>query len=436
MFSKTIWNKSCWYNVLALLLGILLVLFSLFVALYAEDSDSILSVKELRDLAMEIEILEFELKNIKIKSEARVEEKKSPSALWESTPMHVSSTTWSDGELNGKIRIDVHKEVLRSKECTASCPESSYSIGFDGKEGRLTYRTMKYGEEITPSKKGKILPDAPERLRTGLLRTCTGLPFSFYFCLANEKYTFSQLFLGATDPKLMISSNFKFSREMFKDANCIKVTRITKSEDWYESWWLDPERGFALIGYEEISKRKDGSERVVLQIKVNKLIEVAPGIWWPTEATYEAFSSQRIVWSASEVLVNNPNFDDTIFTIQFPDGYLIEDMVNNTQYRVGGEDKEVVKEAISIEGRTLVRAIRKAEILYFDEKDEYTDKWENISGDINLNENKYFTTPPILTASGEGKYAIFTAVVRGSGEAEGVSVSIDKSGNITITGLE
>ena len=63
-------------------------------------------------------------------------------------------------------------------------------------------------------------------------------------------------------------------------------------------------------------------------------------------------------------------------------------------------------------------------------------KREDISEQIVLTNNKYFTTPPTLTAAGEGKDAKFTATVVGSGEAEGISVSINEKGEITITGLE
>jgi len=35
------------------------------------------------------------------------------------------------------------------------------------------------------------------------------------------------------------------------------------------------------------------------------------------------------------VVANDPNFDETIFTVPFPDGYLIDDKVAGKKYIVG-----------------------------------------------------------------------------------------------------
>jgi len=103
-------------------------------------------------------------------------------------------------------------------------------------------------------------------------------------------------------------------------------------------------------------------------------------------------------------------------------------------------DEASIKKAIMKEGEALVRAIRTTERVYWADNNfnTYTDKWEHINKEVGIDfsNNKYFTTPPTLTASGEGESAIFTAAVVGSGEAEGVSVSINEKGKITISGLE
>ena len=44
---------------------------------------------------------------------------------------------------------------------------------------------------------------------------------------------------------------------------------------------------------------------------------------------------KRIVYRASNVVANDPNFDENIFTVPFPEGYLIDDKVNGVKYRVG-----------------------------------------------------------------------------------------------------
>ena len=80
-------------------------------------------------------------------------------------------------------------------------------------------------------------------------------------------------------------------------------------------------------------------------MKVSKLKEVAPRIWWPMEAYVESDPGPhqpeephtRTVYNASNVVANDPNFDDGIFTVVFPDGYLIDDQVAGKKYRVGEE---------------------------------------------------------------------------------------------------
>ena len=115
------------------------------------------------------------------------------------------------------------------------------------------------------------------------------------------------------------------------------------------SYWLDPARGFALLGHDNISIRKDGSEQVSTRIRVTKLKEVTPGMWWPIEATLISSPLKpgdpysRTVYRASNVVANDPNFDESIFTVPFPDGYLIDDKVSGRKYRVGEKSQAPTK---------------------------------------------------------------------------------------------
>ena len=93
--------------------------------------------------------------------------------------------------------------------------------------------------------------------------------------------------------------------------------------------------------------------------------------------------------------------------------------------------RQNIKSAIATEGYALVGSVRTAERVYLAEHNTYTSVWSDISGNVDLNKNKYFTTPPSLTASA----TTFTAVVTGSGDATGISVSIDQQGTITTSGI-
>ncbi len=104
-----------------------------------------------------------------------------------------------------------------------------------------------------------------------------------------------------------------------------------------------PSRGFALLRLDDSREDQDGNESVKSSINVTKLEEVAKNIWWPMEAYFVRCPSEidkpwtRIVYHASKVVANDPNFDESIFTIPFPDGYLIDDKVSGKKYRVGEE---------------------------------------------------------------------------------------------------
>lgn len=91
--------------------------------------------------------------------------------------------------------------------------------------------------------------------------------------------------------------------------------------------------------------------------------------------------------------------------------------------------------AIATEGKAAAGAIRTAQRVWFAEHEEYTATWSNLSGQIDLGNNKYFNTAPTLSASGSGSSAAFTATLSGSGDASSITVSIDEVGDITTTGL-
>ncbi|MBU1630463.1 MAG: hypothetical protein KKH49_01455, partial [Candidatus Omnitrophica bacterium] len=94
-----------------------------------------------------------------------------------------------------------------------------------------------------------------------------------------------------------------------------------------------------------------------------------------------------------------------------------------------------IKRAIGSEGQDLVALIRTQERVYFSKNNRYTDKWEDISAEIDLTNNKFFITTPVITVSGNGSYTTFTATITGSREAKGVSISINQNGSVTATGL-
>lgn len=340
-------------------LTLVFVLLGSLVTARAKDTGGILSANELKQLATEIAAIEKSLLNVKIESEAWIETKGSlsdPCEPWQRTPLCVASTAWFDGQPRGKARVDVHKEVTVWIQGHAPYFEHAYSIGFDKQYGRVAYHTTGHPGKTYPLKEAKILPDAPKKLRRRWVARFTGIRFSLNFFFADSDlidYTFSDIFRWASEPNCPAAFPFEFSREEFQGAECIKVA-LKGAKGPLKLWWLDPSRGFALLGHKYVAKLADGTERIRRFIKVSKLKEVAPGFWWPMEAyilsaptesgpTYERFVYgasnlyERFVYRASNVVINDPNFDESIFTIPFLHGYLIDDQVAGRKYTVGEE---------------------------------------------------------------------------------------------------
>jgi len=324
----------------------------------AQKSKSVLSVEDVNALIPAIEAAERHLfSNLKIDSEAWGETKANlsdPCELWQRTPVYVSSTAWFDGHPGGKARIDVHKQVLEWRNGAAPYVESSYSAGFDGKYGRVVRHTSGHSGETFPLKEAKIVADYPTLLRSSFM-SYTGSELSLQFFFNNDeegpnRRTFSRFFRTAISPDALKDKAFEVALEKFQGVECIKVGLRDQEGGRapHISYWLDPARGFALLGHDNISIREDGGERVSMRIRVTKLKEVTPGIWWPMEATLISSPLRagdpysRTVYRASNVVANDPNFDESIFSVPFPDGYLIDDQVSGKKYRVG-EDPNAPK---------------------------------------------------------------------------------------------
>ena len=95
------------------------------------------------------------------------------------------------------------------------------------------------------------------------------------------------------------------------------------------------------IGKTSFVNYKEGQAKLISFMRVSQLKEVAPGIWWPIKI-YTVSSPlengqpwRRHVYHAFDVVVNDSNFDESIFTIPFPEGYVVDDKVTGRKYKVG-----------------------------------------------------------------------------------------------------
>jgi len=330
-------KRPCLCRKLIFNLAVFSTLLGLSSVLGGENAKSVLSVQELKEMTPLIEAAEKKPRNIKIESESWMETKadlSDPCQLWQRTPIYHSQTAWVDGGPEGKERVDVHKEVNKWINGPAPYGEESYSMSFDGQHGRYIHLAGGPLGQTQPAKKGEIVPERPNRLGHGGYDSGIHWSLSFF---NGEIYRFSKMFELASDPNSEAASELEFTMEEFEGAECIKI----RSRLYDVTYWLDPSHGFALRGRKSIAKYQDGHEELVEFVKVTKVKEVATGVWWPMEiitisrpyATGEPW--RRFVYSASSIVANDPNFDKSVFTVPFPKGYLIEDKVRGSTYRVG-----------------------------------------------------------------------------------------------------
>lgn len=314
-----------------------------------------LSVEELKAVAQSMRAVEDALVNVRIDSNSWVEQGPSSSGPWERTPVCVSTTAFFGKISSDRARIDVHKDVARWENGAAPYLEESYTVSFDGVQGRRKEISSSYSGKSFDRHSGRILPEAPWQL-TGFGRV-TGIDASLFFHYRNmpEPFPkrFSASFEGAADPNSFLSAlaaadpkylnikplKHKVVFEELGGIQCIKATCMGGS--LLQQWWFDPNRGFALLRFDDLREDQDGNERVLSSINVTKLEEVAEDIWWPMEAYFVQCPREtdkpwkRIVYRASSVSANEPNFDDSVFTVPLPKGYTVDDKVTGRKYVVG-----------------------------------------------------------------------------------------------------
>jgi len=292
-------------------------------------------IKDPNRLILMMETTEKALSNLKVESELWIEQKKTIEDNWKRTPMYCSSTAWFDGRIMDKIRIDVHKQVLEWREGAAPYGEDSYSLSFNGSEGReIHHKTGPYNKTFV-IKEGKRIPETPSQLNTGWPITFTGAYFSFHFRFRNNKRfsSFSELFRASFSGNPEAHKYSKITFEEYQGVPCIKIGSGNQKWGWL-AYWLDPYRGFAPLGYEKAIMQTDGRLEITESFRLKQLEEVAPNIWYPKEAWGErsplapSMPYTRYIYKANKVVANDPNLDDSIFTIELPDDYRIDDQVD------------------------------------------------------------------------------------------------------------
>lgn len=313
--SSALW-KHCALR-LSFLLTIVLIAFSTNNSYAASE----LSVGQVRALLPDLQKSEKKLLTLRIEAELWREIRLASSAKWKRTPAFSKCTGWFHGGPKGKVRVDVHKQVSEWTDGGGAHTrmEARFSLAFDGQHGKTLNHAF-----------GRQGAMRPQNLKSSHIQHLTGARFSTFFFFDNDKQfdSFSAILkraLSTPGP-----APFRYYREEFLGVECLKITTAEVGRNRV-TYWLDMSHGFALRGYELINQSPDGREWVVSSIRVTKLKEAAPGIWYPAEAVDETsprkpgLPFERIVFQAKDVVANPLDFSDAVFDMPVPKDYKNED---------------------------------------------------------------------------------------------------------------
>jgi len=292
--------------------------------------------------------------NLQVQSEVWVETKRSltdPCEPWARTPICLNSTAWCDGawlqgDPNGRARFDVHKEVLQWHDGASPYFEKSYSVGFDGKQGRI----VEFGKNSTHQNRAfvTITSTPPRLLGMEVLRLATGAPMSsLYFKeqLAGGRMlaSFAKAFCASNDKDKPEGGYIEWEDSPTKG----RLVAFGVRQRWgHISWWLDQSCGLALARFEYANLTRD-NDIFLTRVEVTRSQEVSPGIWWPIEAwriTKAPGTSQtisRTVYRASVVKIDSPDFDSSVFTVPLPVGCLVDDQTKGIRYYYYGQGQDL-----------------------------------------------------------------------------------------------
>ncbi|MGE3963051.1 MAG: hypothetical protein AB7I09_02990 [Planctomycetota bacterium] len=185
--------------------------------------------------------------------------------------------------------------------------------------------------ESTPSRdwslvayEGKLSPSRPPYI-SGVGTLFSGWRFTLY---------------GVLDHRAQSLSSFiesRLGRVDFSESGAV-LTLSYNEPDSRTEWALDRQRGYALAGHKEFQ-----GPTLVYEMVVESFEEALPGIYFPARATKTLYSRddgaafERQSFIATHVVVNDPDFGEEVFTLEWPPGTSVWDEATNQSFVVAAE---------------------------------------------------------------------------------------------------
>ena len=261
---------------------------------------------------------------------------------WVDQPNNLrTGDAWYNGLLHSKARVNI-RGVSKCENCIAPVLETLDELGFDGQFGRRVHLRSGPPGRLSDANQGQLLPNAPNELIQPFQAYTDGTGFSILYheFIAAGRRPLSAFLseLVANNARINVTDDVIYGDP---------TIRVSLGEVGYSSYsiWLDMAHGCALRKIDSRFRIPGQQDWILDELtEIPELVQAAPGVWFPVRGIHEDRNGGpnhhwRLLYHAAKVVANNPNFDESVFTVPFPPGYLIDDQVHGTSFQSGDIQK-------------------------------------------------------------------------------------------------
>ncbi len=259
--------------------------------------------------------------------------------VWQPSKQTIEGEAWYNGLANSKLRIHATKEVSEWINRPAPWAESQWDITYDGQFGRVIHIADGPVDKTRPNAAGLLLPEIPDQLQGNntIYQYAIGRAFTLASYKTLASYPPLSEWLGqriAKGDRIDVSSDSVYGAKTLKLSVAMRGTGFFAGT-WIDGFWFDPEHGYALRKVEIGEPQPNNGSRVQMLMEVPEIQEAGPGVWMPLVASLERRRNApqlRLEFHALKVTVNDPSFDEAIYTVPFPKGWTISDRVHGNVF--------------------------------------------------------------------------------------------------------
>jgi hypothetical protein len=299
------------------------------------------------DTLKQLAAAEKNIQNLRVEGTSVIETQAADSQ-WKPTDISSDVTATLQGPQGGLIRMDCRRDVGVSggEHAPSSLFDRSYVASWNGRVGTVfQLRAGPLGQQYD-SRQAWIYNEPPVEAYGDA--NAWGASFSNYFYQATLSQTLSQ-YIEYVAPRAgphLPGCFWTAETQMLNGVEAIDIS-VGRTGRVRFDWWIDPKRACALLRQEYHVYQPDGPLANFRRTEVAKLIEAAPGVWYPTEAMeYTGFADApyydpknnvpwRIHYVAKSVVANDPKLDPHVFEITIPANYNVVDVPTGKSYKIG-----------------------------------------------------------------------------------------------------